>query len=362
MSSQRRILHIIDTLQPHGAQRLLQGILRTDSAHEHVAVALSAKPGDLDLGDKLLETASSGKYNLLASLLHVRNIIRTHDISVLHCHLFKSQVVGWLLKKIWFRNITLIFHEHGRICAVEKSAFEWKLYRYFMKASRRAVNAYVAISEYVQKSLVEEAAIDPATIVIVRNAIREEFYTAIPAKISQRSTVGFAARLIERKGWKTVLEAATLLKNKGWNGAVVIAGHGPDAEAIEAYIEQHQLKNTVHVVGSVSDMAQWYNSLSLFVTTPTWEPLGLTHIEAMARGIPVIATDVPALNELITHGENGLLIPAADAQQLASTIMQLEQDQQLYTQLQTNGQATAQEYRYAAYMESLNQLYTTPLS
>jgi glycosyltransferase involved in cell wall biosynthesis len=138
-------------------------------------------------------------------------------------------------------------------------------------------------------------------------------------------SLGFVSRFIEEKGWRTFLDALVILKIKGIPFRAVIAGKGPDEADILSYIRTLGL-NEVVFLGMVKQEAlvSVYSGLDLYIF-PTYreaESLGLTGLEAMSCGVPVIACDLAGPKTYIRNGVNGYLFPPKDPKALAARIME----------------------------------------
>jgi glycosyltransferase involved in cell wall biosynthesis len=128
------------------------------------------------------------------------------------------------------------------------------------------------------------------------------------------------ARLDEQKGIAFLLEAAETVCQDDPNAHFLIAGDGPDRARLTAIAEQRGVTNNVHFVGNRDDVSNMLAASDLFVLPSLWEGMPNALLEAMAAGLPVIATDVEGSRELIESGVNGLLVPAASPVPLAAAI------------------------------------------
>jgi len=137
--------------------------------------------------------------------------------------------------------------------------------------------------------------------------------------------IGFVSRFIEEKGWETFLEALLILKSKKIKFNAIIAGKGPDESKILKYIKLNGLQKDVAFLGLVKqeELVDIYNKLDLYIF-PTYreaESLGLTGLEAMSCGTPVVSCNVAGPTTYIKHQENGFLFPPKDANSLVENIL-----------------------------------------
>lgn len=137
--------------------------------------------------------------------------------------------------------------------------------------------------------------------------------------------LGYAGRLVKGKGWDLLMEAFMQISNDSQYDHYKLAfvGSGPDRDEINKIIEKHNLKDRVLMLGPLNpdEMAVFYNQLEVFIFPTSYEEsLGIVGIEALACGIPVIASSSGAIPEYITDGYNGYLVEPGNSSQLKNAI------------------------------------------
>ncbi|MHB1936087.1 MAG: glycosyltransferase [Acidobacteriaceae bacterium] len=138
-------------------------------------------------------------------------------------------------------------------------------------------------------------------------------------------------RFCEKKGFPYLIRACKLLKDKGVAFRCLIVGYGPMREELDAMIGELDLRDSVSLVGMMTQdqIAEVYRQADVFalpcLVTGDGDRDGIPNvlIEAMAQRVPVISTDVSGISELVTHMENGLLVPEKDAEAVASGLVML---------------------------------------
>jgi glycosyltransferase involved in cell wall biosynthesis len=168
--------------------------------------------------------------------------------------------------------------------------------------------------------------------------------------------VGFASRLVERKGWGDFLDAVALLAPK-LSVFYLVAGDGEDRDKAEARIRKLGLAGQGRMLGHIDWMRHFYDCLDCFVMPSHWEPHGLSHLEAQAFGVPVVVSSVPGLASTVGDERDALLFRAADAQALADCIRRLATDAALRDRLIEGGRANSARYTMTAFTASLEDLY-----
>ena len=367
MECPMKVLHIIDNLSMGGAQSLVKGIVEK-------------QPNNLDLYCYYLRRTSEpftiehvhasgfGGYSRFSfvPMFKLKGIILKNQIEILHCHLFRSQVFGWLLKKLWFRDCKLIFHEHGQIVGSDNgNIVSIFLYRLFLKIAQNEVSRFIAISHAVRIKL-EGLKLDSPVKVVYNfvdlekfnlgkiNSPNEAFREFAKSKKESDFVVGYAGRLVKGKGWQEFLTSTFGLMIKHSNIHVLIAGGGPDKEEIVGLLRD---KKNAHYCGQVSDMRSYYQLLDCFVIPSHWEAMGLTRIEAAACGVPVIASNVEGLNETVADNTNGLLFEAGNQMDLAEKIERLYYDVNLGQRLAEQAMIDVKQYDFDVYLSHISEIY-----
>jgi L-malate glycosyltransferase len=348
-----KVLHIIDSLGLGGAQTVVKGILESlDNAY---LFSLREREHCIAIRSDRVRIFPSRKRYSLAPLKALKEIIETEDIGVLHCHLFRSQVFGYMLKR-QLPHVRLIFHEHGQVFGNNQtgpmSNIEQAVFLRFLRASNKRVDLYIAVSQQTRRLLVKQG-IPESRIKVRYNFVDLDRFSQkniswdIASEREKQGIanddflVGYAGRLVENKGYRDFMSSKEHVKDKRIR--FIIAGDGPG---------RNEIKSGIKYLGYVSEMAWFYSLLDCLVVPSHWEPMGLTEIEAQAMGVPVIVSDVPALNEII-DGRNGLLFKAKDPVDLAKKIMELSHDTRLRKSLIAIALETVQEYSLKAYKSDI---------
>jgi glycosyltransferase involved in cell wall biosynthesis len=145
--------------------------------------------------------------------------------------------------------------------------------------------------------------------------------------------IGVVARLVDSKRiFDLIAAAATLRDSSAPDIHVLISGEGPAREALEAQAASLNLADRVRFLGYYPDVAAVMRSLDVFVLPSSWEGFGLVAAEAMAVGVPVVATQVGGLSEVVANGA-GLLVPVGDVSAIATAVSGCLNDPDLRSRL-----------------------------
>lgn len=140
--------------------------------------------------------------------------------------------------------------------------------------------------------------------------------------------IGNAGRLTEQKGQKYLIEMARLLKQKGMKFKLLIAGEGELHSVLQKQIDDAKLTSHITLMGHVTDIPAFMNSLDVFVFPSLFEGSANTLIETLQLGVPCVAFNVSSNPEIIHHGINGFLARAFDVEELTRYVMELIQNRE----------------------------------
>jgi glycosyltransferase involved in cell wall biosynthesis len=150
------------------------------------------------------------------------------------------------------------------------------------------------------------------------------------------------ARLVERKGLGCLIRAFALLERGRFQ--LDIVGDGPDRQALRELAAHHGLAEEIRFLGSLSraTVAERYREADLFTLPSTAESFGNVFAEALASGLPIVASQVGGIPDLVEHGHNGLLVTPGDPHSLAQAIRYLADDPQLRGEMSSRNRAKAE--------------------
>jgi glycosyltransferase involved in cell wall biosynthesis len=170
--------------------------------------------------------------------------------------------------------------------------------------------------------------------------------------------MGAVGRLEEQKGHVYLLEALAQVQSEMPEATLVLVGDGRLRQNLEGRARELGLADRVRFLGTRRDLPLIYRALDLFVQPSLWEGLPLALLQAMGAGLPVLATRVSGVREVIADGINGRLVEPGDPQALARVLLELYRQPELRARLATKAPATIREnYSLEAMLAQLEQLY-----
>jgi glycosyltransferase involved in cell wall biosynthesis len=229
----------------------------------------------------------------------------------------------------------------------------WKLPGWLPRFQRAK---YLFLSESDREDFLKKHALIPreATIAIPY-FVDPQSFRPTPREVRRPLRVGFAGQWVPRKGCATLLDAWRIVRQTCPEAEVWFAGSDkiwktdlvvPGAEEIAGQVRSAAGEGWLKIAGEFtrSEMPRFWNELDIAVV-PSWEePFGLVALEALACGVPVVASSVGGLKEIVKDGESGLLVPPKDAETLARTLVTLLTNQDLRLRLAAGALCRAGDY------------------
>lgn len=213
-------------------------------------------------------------------------------------------------------------------------AFRW-LYWF------RQFDAIIAVSQAVRSSLIKNYFLSPQKVVLVYNGIAVERFQNGGLKSVARQSLGipetekvllYVGRLDREKGVGKLLSALAKIHQPIGEARLVVVGAGPDLENLQASTHELGLTDRVSFVGRISydKVPQYYQAADIFVLpSEALEGLPMTIIEAMAAGLPVVASRIGGIPEVVENGETGFLVASGDVADLTRALIQLLKEDSL---------------------------------
>ncbi|MCC6127009.1 MAG: glycosyltransferase [Pirellulales bacterium] len=261
--------------------------------------------------------------------------LRRLRIDILHTHSWGTLVEGWAAAKM-ARTPIVIHGEHG---VMEERPRNVMIQRWLWSKVRQVA----AVSAPLADRMAQVVNFPRNRIQVIPNGVDTERFRPCRERRSEwrrdfdlpeaEFTVGMVARLVPVKNHLGMLQALALLKERGENAVLAIAGSGPLRESLQAAARDLNICDRVRFLGDIPQIERFLNALDAFVLNSVSEGMSNTVLEAMACGLPVVATAVGSNSLLLDEGKAGCLIPAENAEALARNLEQLMRDRPLREEL-----------------------------
>lgn len=362
----KTILHIIDTTGPGGAETVFIDLATNFPQDKYRAIVVIRGKGWVyeelcrrGIEPILLEAKGSFNWRYLKALVA---LICSERVDLIQSHLLGSNVYCALAGLITRKPVIATFHG-----AVDIGSSE-RLKGLKFAAINLGASSIVAVSDSLRKNIVNRTPLKYDKTSVVYNGINTDDFRRSPSNAirtkmgwnRQDIIVGCLGNIRSAKAYDVLLHAAALLKQHKPKLYFVIAGAGKG----HLYDELLDLKNclelddTVHFVGFNADPAEFLSNLDLFLLPSISEGFSIATIQAMAAGLPVIATRSGGPEEIVTHQKNGWLIPPNSPEAIAQAVAKLSADPDLRESLAKNGREHAtQTFDIRSMLNSYQALY-----
>lgn len=278
-----------------------------------------------DAGVRLMSLSRTSRLQMLA-WRPLLTLLRRERVDVLHSHMFGSNVSGVVLGRL-AGVPAVVAHEHSW-------SYKGQPVRRFLDREliARYSDAFVAVSREDRRRMIEVEGIAPESAVYIPNGVaasRPARSIDIRAELGippGSPVVGTVAGLRPVKALDVLIRAAALLAPYFPHLRVLIAGPGPQRSALEALIDEIGVGETVMLLGSRNDVPELLNVFDVAVCCSYSEGSPLSVMEYMEAGLPVVATRVGGVPDMIDDGVHGLLVEPGDPEGLAGSIGELLRD------------------------------------
>ncbi|MBN2105977.1 MAG: glycosyltransferase family 4 protein [Deltaproteobacteria bacterium] len=231
---------------------------------------------------------------------------------------------------------------------------------FLLKCVRRADTIIVLCSRSRQEALAAE--FSPQQIIHIPNGVDLTVFTPAPRPPASSRNILFVGRLDKMKGVDILLEAIAELKKRGYSPSCTIAGDGPDRDDLMHLAKKLNIANQVVFAGTCSDIVRHLHAAAVFVLPSRSEGMPNAVLEAMACGVPIIATSVGGIPDIIQNGRNGLLIAPDDIEALSAALASLFADTELAARIGSRARRDAEalyslDRTTGAYLELYHDLF-----
>jgi len=323
-----RIVFCITELDPGGAERALTQLvlnLERDEWEPHVVCL-----GPRGHFAEVLESAgvpvhclnATGVFSLPRVLFQLTREIRRLQPAVVQTFLFHANILGRIAAKLAGVKVVV----SGLRVAERRNSWHGRIDRW----TNGLVVSNVCVSQGVAEFSRRVTGLDPAKLVVIPNSVDSDRFAGAPAAdlslfdIPKGSKVFISVgRLDRQKGFDVLIDAVSLLNPLPSDVYFLIVGDGPDFEKLRLQIAQSKLTRQIRLAGRREDVPQLLKASLALILPSRWEGMANVVLEAMAAGLPVIATQVEGISELVQHGITGLVVASEKPVELKSAINHL---------------------------------------
>jgi len=335
-----RIMHVVDRLDLGGTEKVVMKLVRglEPGLFEHYVCTLrcaSAATGEWASGVTVLHAGREGaafQFNV-PRLVRVMRAVRPAIVHSRNWGGIEAVVAARIA-----RVPVAIHSEHGyELAMLSGLPFHRRVLRHFVY---RIASAVATVTDELCRYHAAQAWWNPGAITVLYNGVDLQEFSPQPQLrdfVRERLgipkdalVVGSVGRMVPLKDFATLLKAVEVLVPETPNIHVVLVGSGPEVSRLQAYVaDSHHLAERVVFPGAVDDVAHLLNAMDIFVLPTLMEGMSNTLLEALAVGLPTVATRVGGNPEVVVEGECGYLFTPQDVSELVSQLRTLLRDWRL---------------------------------
>jgi len=363
-------LFAIDNLRHGGAQKVLRAVLaRLDRGRVRPVIWRLGGGSDIErwYTDMGVEIVGYPAWQMMSGVGLGRMLawMRRARPALVQTFLFHADVAGRVLARLAGAPVVI---SSARATNVDKARWQLWLDRLTAPLAHRII----AVSSATRDFAVAHEGARPGQTLVIRNGIDVEAWTPGQGRAETRAELGYAAddfvvgtigRMTRQKGHDIMLDAARLAARRNQRVKWFIAGYGPLEQELAARIERDGLAGAVRLLGYRTDVARLLAAMDAFALPSLWEGMPNALLEAMAMGVPAVASAVDGNLELVDNGVTGLLAAPGDAAALAEAVERLAGDGPLAADMVRQARARVErEFRLSQTVEAYIALYERMLT
>jgi glycosyltransferase involved in cell wall biosynthesis len=341
-----RILYVVEQYLEEGSRfyRDLFRILRDEGAEIHVVNLASSDSFDLDVGPFVsaiesfaLTDGYGPSIRLLRSIFSRLAPDLIHSMEIIPAYYSAKALRGTS------RDVALVYgRHHERTFGLKSRVMDMFA---FWGADR-----IVAVSAAMARVARSEHPFGARKVMHIHNGITamgraepgDEPPPDLLRDLSGAFVILFLGRLREKKGHRVAFEAAARFSDVCPDCVMLVVGEGPIEDDLKGHLSKMNLEGRVRFLGGVRDISWLMELADVMIVPSLTEAFGLVAIEGMEFGLPVVASDVGGLSEILTHRRTGILVPPGSPERLAETLEELWRKPELRRAL---GVAAQREYQ-----------------
>jgi sugar transferase (PEP-CTERM/EpsH1 system associated) len=352
-----RILHVVDTLLGMGGMEkgVVTLIQRMDPKRfEHILVVIRSL-GVLadylprDRAKLICLGNSDSRFSL--EVWKLARLIEEVKPDIVHSRNWGA--IEAVLAGGWIGSCALVHSEHG-MDSVDPRLDPWRR-RWFRRLAFHLVDQPLSVSYHLRDLHAARTGFPASKIAVIHNGVDTTRFCPLPAvRVRTRQSLGIApgefcigavGRLEPVKDLLTLLRAAAEVPGFCTQWSLLIAGEGSEFPILKQFLSgRPELQDRVRFMGEIQDIPEFLNALDVYVLSSLYEGLSNSLLEAMATGLPVIASIAGGNTEVVVDGKSGLMFPVGESGALAAGLRMLCQNNELRERLGWQALERVQEH------------------
>lgn len=318
MNKRIRVLHVAEAAG--GVERYLQTLFKYSDKEQVENILVCSQNYDYEkfkrLADRVIVLKMAHQIDPTSDIKvekALRRIIKQLKPDIVYAHSSKAGALA-RIADLGLKN-RVIYNPHGWAFNMQQSAKKKEMYKWVEKISAHFCDKIVCISDAEKESALREKICKPSKLQVIYNGIDlEAIKNTIPKTKAELNipedafVVGMVGRLSKQKAPDVFVKAAKLIKDKIPNAYFLMVGDGELRGQVENLIHQYDLGSSFLITGWVDNPTAYMKIMDVGMLLSRWEGFGLVLPEYMACGVPIVATNVDAIPNIIKDGVNGMLV------------------------------------------------------
>jgi len=309
-----------------GQGRHLYEIYKQNQLHKHVNMYIfSPNRNSLENHINIYPETKKSKFKNIEYSLKLNNnferIIKKYDLDIVHIHGGPGGL--FLFNKLTIPCIYTVHHTYWQQVNYIKEQV-WKKFFYLLeKRSYKFADKIICVSSDTQKILIDRYHLPYEKTLVIPNGIDLQLFNRKRSETDEDKNILYVGRVDKRKGVDFLLRAMTHVNNVDPEITLYVVGEGKDRKRLQEYSESNNLP--VIFLGSLQDsqLQAIYEKVSAQIVPSIFEGFGISVLEGMAKGVPIIATNVDGIRTIVDHNHTGIMVPYGDERKMAETITTL---------------------------------------
>lgn len=284
----------------------------------------------------------------------VRDVLERERFDVLHIH--EPFMPALCLAALREAGVPVV----GTFHASNESPIGYRMFRSVLSRYAGKLSARIAVSEVARRTV---AAHFPGDYRVIPNGVDVQRFAAaapLPELRDGRLNLLFVGRFEPRKGLRYLFGALPEIAASVPEIRVLVVGGGPLARYYRQFVPD-SVRGVVRFTGFVSNdmLARYFASADVFCSPAVGgESFGIVLLEAMAAGVPIVASDIPGYRTVVRHGENGILVPRASSRAIARAVVALARDGEERRKLAAKGRVDVERYSWEKVTAEIASVYS----
>lgn len=305
----------------------------------------------------------------IKAYFQMKNLLKEHQYDIIHCHTPVAAAITRLVSRLYRKKgLKVIYTAHGFHFFQGAPRKNWLVYYSVEKFLSRFTDCLITINQedyrcalnsgFSAKSInfVNGVGVDLKEFVSLteekKKALRKQYHYD-----NDEFILLYAANLSYRKHQDLIIKAAARARNKVSNLKIILAGTGECEEEYRSMIKDFELENTVEIIGYVREIPKYMGLADAVVSTARQEGLPINIVEAMATGLPIIATDCRGNRGLVKDKINGFIVGIDDIEGMTQAIIKLSKSEGLRKRFGGESIKLVEKYSLRSVQKEMAKIY-----